>query len=369
VSIIRDSANGLGNLLGFHSKRKIIIFISDDWGGVRIRSVAARDRLISFGLNMNGNRFDRYDTLESNSDMECLFDILMKHKDQNGKFPLITAACNVANPDFRKIKEAEFKNYYYETFTETLKQYPEHDKVFSLYRKGIDLNIFRPEYHGREHLQVKWWLDDLISNSKIVRKAFEEGYWYLDSRYLINRHHINLAAANAIFSPAESSRHEEIMVEGVKLFSDVFKYNPSLFIPPAQQYSQSLEKVIAGLGIKMIDVPRYRRIPKGYGRYKFKFHYLGQKSKMNLTYITRNVVFEPNMNEHSDGVDECLNGIQLAFRQRRPAIISNHRAAFVGGVDIKNRDKGLKALDRLFTEIKNKWPEVEYSSPGDLFNN
>ena len=56
----------------------------------------------------------------------------------------------------------------------------------------------------------------------------------------------------------------------------------------------------------------------------------------------------------------------MAFDSKKPAIISNHRAAFVGGIDVANREKGLKALDRLFSEILKRWPDAEFVSARDL---
>ena len=71
-------------MFGFKTDRKLILFTSDDWGGVRVRSKEARQNLIRAGIDMDSNRFDRYDTLESNKDLEHLFDVLLSHRDING---------------------------------------------------------------------------------------------------------------------------------------------------------------------------------------------------------------------------------------------------------------------------------------------
>jgi len=59
--------------------------------------------------------------LECNEDLEELFNVLTSFKDANNRSPVFTGVNVVANPDFDKIKEANFKQYYYEPFTETLK--------------------------------------------------------------------------------------------------------------------------------------------------------------------------------------------------------------------------------------------------------
>lgn len=367
MSSFRSIINSLGNLPGFSTRRRLVIFISDDWGGVRIRSEETRNSLIRSGFDMDMNRFDRYDMLESNKDLEYLFNVLLKHKDHNGNNPVITAACNVANPDYKRIRELGFNYYYYEPFTETLNRYPNHDNVFSLYKKGIDLNIFKPEYHGREHLQVKWWLENLQSGNEMARHAFEQEYWYLPSKYLDNHLHRSLGAAYDIVSLNEVKAQGEIVVDGARLFQDLFGYQSILFIPPAQHYNENLELAIRDAGFKMIDVPRLRKMPMGNEKYKTKLHYLGQKNRIGLRYLVRNAVFEPNMFENSDGVNECLAGIENAFRYRKPAIISNHRAAFSGGLDVRNREKGLKALNILLMESLNRWPDLEFMCASSLY--
>jgi len=250
---------------------------------------------------------------------------------------------------------------------ETLKGYPAHNKVFDLYQKGIALNIFRPELHGREHLQVQWWLENLQSGNEKVRLAFEQGFWHLPGNYLANPLHRGLDAAYDIASIEEVNPQKHIVADGAKLFKQLFGYYSELFIPPAQHYHQNLEHAIAVAGFKMIDVPRLRKMPLGGGKFKTKLHYPGQQNKLGLKYITRNAVFEPNMNEHSDGVNECLAGLESAFRFKKPAIISNHRAAFIGGLDPKNQEKGLKALDGLISKILKQWPDAEFLNTTDLY--
>ncbi|HSV87894.1 MAG TPA: hypothetical protein VLH61_04570 [Bacteroidales bacterium] len=366
-NIRKKISRHLVNIPGWCTSRKPIVFLSDDWGGVRVRSKEAREALIRAGLPMDRNRFDRFDCLESNGDLEGLFEVLLSHKDQNGNHPVITAVANVANPDFEKIREGGFSEYHYEPFTETLKRYPEHNSVFELYQKGIALNVFRPELHGREHLQVQWWLENLQSGHEAVRLAFEQGFWHLPGKYLTNPLHRGLAAAYDIASTEEVDPQKGIVADGAVLFNQIFGYNSELFIPPAQHYNQSLEQAIAAAGFKMIDVPRLRKMPLGDGKFKIKLHFPGQQNKSGLQYITRNAVFEPNMNEHSDGVNECLADIESAFCFKKPAIISNHRAAFTGGLDEKNQAKGLKALNRLLREILKRWPNAEFISAPRLF--
>jgi hypothetical protein len=67
-------------------------------------------------------------------------------------------------------------------------------------------------------------------------------------------------------------------------------------------------------------------------------------------------------------VNHCLSTIEQAFNSKQPALISNHRACFVGRIDQKNRDKGLKAFDLLLKTILEKWPDAEFVSADKLVN-
>ena len=72
------------------------------------------------------------------------------------------------------------------------------------------------------------------------------------------------------------------------------------------------------------------------------------------------------MSQNDNGISRCMYDIEQAFNVKQPAIISNHRASFVGGIDENNRTKGLKALDELLENILTKWPDVEFVKPAIL---
>src|SRR5690606_8043965 len=98
----------LGNIKGWRTNRKIIVIESDDWGAVRMPSKAVYDELLASGLKMNNCSFCKYDALASHTDLEKLFEVLLRHHDANGNNPIITANTIVANPDFDKIRKSNF---------------------------------------------------------------------------------------------------------------------------------------------------------------------------------------------------------------------------------------------------------------------
>lgn len=360
-----QSVKFIYNLLGWKTSRKLVVFTSDDWGSVRVASAEAREQLIAKGFNMESNRFNRFDTLESAADMEMLFEVLAKHKDKNGNKAVFTALTNVANPDFRKIEESGFSKYYYEPFTETLNNYG-NTGVYDLYKQGIGEGIFITEFHGREHLNVNRWMNALQSGNKNAMTAFSHGFYLPDRADMLTAGAKNFGPAFDIDVPTDVTEQESIVTEGLWLFEELFGYKATLFTAPAQIYNTNLEKSLAQSGVKLLDVPAMQKVPAGHGKYNKKIRFIGKKNNLGQRYITRNAVFEPNMTDTNNGVQSCLADIEKAFKVKKPAIISNHRAAFAGSIDPKNRDKGVKALDELLYGILKKWPDAEFISVAGL---
>ena len=95
-------------------------------------------------------------------------------------------------------------------------------------------------------------------------------------------------------------------------------------------------------------------------------HTFGATNALGLKYNIRNCIFEPSMNPNRDFVNSCLAQIASAFHWNKPAVICAHRINFVGYIDTKNRDKGLKDFDTLLKSIIQKWPDVRFISSDEL---
>ncbi|MFN4299821.1 MAG: hypothetical protein ACK4EX_08850 [Thermaurantimonas sp.] len=349
-------------------KKKYIIILSDDWGSIRIKSYDDQQILIKKGLSIN-NRFDKYDSLETNSDIEYLFEILTKYKDNCGNHPVVTAVTNVANPDFIEIKKSNFLHYHYETIDKTYKRYKDSDRVLNLINEGIRLKIFIPQFHGREHLQINWWINELKIKDSAARKFFENEFFFVPATNLVNSYrNRGLAASFDIWDNTDLITQKEIINSGLKIFKQLFGYNSLIFSPPALYYSPMIEDTLFNYGIRWLDVSRVFIAPGVRSLGKLQINYLGKKKKSGLRVLIRNSIFEPYITDLDDGVNRCLKGIESSFKRNLPAIISNHRVAFVSRIDPLNRFRGLKALDSLLSRILKKWPDVEFISAVDFVN-
>jgi len=114
-----------------------------------------------------------------------------------------------------------------------------------------------------------------------------------------------------------------------------------------------------------MSASKIQKEPQGQGKFKTKFHWLGQTNRHGQKYITRNCFFEPS--DHSkDWVASCISEIELAFKYKKPAVISSHRVNYIGSLVQENREQSNKKLENLLTKIINTWPDVEFISSSNL---
>jgi len=359
-----DLRKNLSNALGWRTNRKIIVIESDDWGSIRTRSKFDYDQMLTKGLELERSNFTRYDGLESNVDLENLFEALSKHKDSTGRPPVLTPMCIVANPDFDKIRATGFTEYHFESFLETCKRYPTHDKVGELWKTGVRERLFVPQLHGREHLNVAKWMRALDSKYEGLRIAFD--HQSLGASWFKSQRLPEYLAAFDPKTPEEILPYEQIIQDAGNLFHQICGYMPLHFIASNSSEPKSLEKSLKEIGVIYLTRYKIQRYPLGNGKYSKHFNWQGKKNKLGQTYLTRNASFEPSDALGKDWVKSCLAEIEIAFRWSKPVTISSHRVNYLGFIDSTNAFRGLKELDRLLSEIIKKWPMVEFLSSEEL---
>lgn len=354
------------NIVGFTTKRKIVVIESDDWGSIRTRSKSDYQGMLDGGLNMDKNSYTMYDCLESNSDLELLYGVLSSHKDSTGRHPVITPMYIMGNPDFERIENDNFEKYYFEHFLETAKKYPKSNNIDLLIKEGISKRLFVPALHGREHLNAPRWMRLLKSGHKGILLSFNHQSIGA-SRYkgeLIPR---NLEA----FDPQYAEDVTEInqsLIDSVEMFYYAFGYKPEHFIEPNTFGTRDFEKVLYENGIKYLlrgKLTKYSKLNDE--KTRPYFHWVGERNKYGQILLTRNCTFEPHRPlDLDDVVAACLNDIDIAFKCHKPALIISHRASYVGGISEANRSNGLNQLDSLLAKIIQKWPEVEFMTSMEL---
>lgn len=349
---------------GFHTNRKIVVVESDDWGSIRMPSRDVYEKCLKAGYPVDLNPFERYDSLASESDLNLLFDLLSSFKDKNGKHPVITANCVVANPDFSKIRDCNFEQYYYELITETFKRYPNHSRNLDIWLAAKSDGLFFPQYHAREHLNVSKFMNSLQQADVDVQFGFDNEMPGSIRKGKVRNGNYFVEATH--FSDAKDKRDKlNIYVEGLGIFEKLFGYKSETITPTNYIWSNDYNKPTSDLGVKYIQGVRKMKDPNAIKPIYYS-RYLGKMNDFNQIDLVRNCDFEPSIIKNKNVIDECLAEIQIAFFNNKPAIISSHRINYVGHIDMKNRDANLKYLNQILKLALAKWPDIEFMTSVEL---
>jgi len=355
------------NIPGWRNRRRIVVIESDDWGSIRMPSPEVYNEFANRGLNLANSDYNRVDTIESNEDMIRLFEVLQSFRDHNGNHPVITANVVVGNPDFAKIREADFQHYFYEPVTRTLGNYPGRDQVESLWKEGNALGLFHPQFHGREHVNVDRWMHALRKRTPEIIFTFNHNTTFSgDGDY-------NFMEVLDYTTRDEIAGMKQSLAEGLTLFETLFGYRSKSFIPPCYAWDSEIEDVLFNSGVRYLQGLIVQLIPTGsFDNYRKRYHSLGSRSSSGLRHLVRNSFFEPALSSKTDVVGECLQRVNTAFTWNKPAIICSHRINFMGALDEENRTENLRLLHELLRRLTTRWPDVEFMTSdqlGDLISN
>lgn len=353
----------LSNILGKTTKRHLLAFFVDDYGAIINNDIISQKQFLKAGGDLGSSRFSKYDTLETNEDLEALFDVLSSYKDINGRYIAWTPLAVSANPDFEKIRQNAYSNYVYEELDKTLSRKSECNNVLLLVKQGIQEGFYMPQYHGREHINVWVLMHALKSNNHNVRLAFNN-----DSLYTF-RGEDGIVSSNQAFriiKDTDISYYSEIITDGLECFKRVYGYNAIHFNAPGNRENCNLTSVIAKAGISYVETDKIKHEYLGSGKWKKEFHWNGEKNRFGQRYIIRNCVFEPSA-DLSDWAGYTFKQIQIAFKWNKPAIVSSHRVNFAGAISEANRKRGLTELKRLIKLVIKAFPDVEFVTSKQLF--
>lgn len=350
-------------MVGWQSSKKIVVFESDDWGSVRMSSSTDYNDLLKANVPVDSSIFTKFDSLEQVADLEGLFDILSSVKDTLGNPAKFTANAVVANPFFEKIEASGFSEYHYETIPQTYICYPDGLRVLEMWKEeGIASGLLYPQYHGREHINIKRWLDVLNGKDQREKLGFEKrAILGILNKSIVGASYM---AAFDYNDDSEKADLEFIAQDGLKIFHEIFGFPSLSFVAPQSVRGDHLDKTLAENGV-MFHQCGQQFAPNG-KRVKTINRKWGDKNNYGMRYWRRNVNFEPAKDSNKDLVDIAMKEIKIAFQWNKPAVISTHRVNYIGSLVASNRDKSLSELKRLLFEIKKEYPDVEFMTSAEL---
>lgn len=353
------------NARGWRTKRKLLLIESDDWGAIRMPSRETYEYFLSKNIAVDQSYFDKNDSLESTEDLEHLYEVLDGFRDINGNPAVITAFSVVANPDFEKIEADKRRQYHFELITETYKRSPHTEKTFPLFLEGAKKRLLYPQFHGREHINVKRWLEAIKSPSQKESLAFKK------QAIISSKMHNDLFsfplsyfAAFDFLEENEQADHKKIISEGLFHFEKLFGFQSLSFMASCSIWGDEINDVLKKENVLLQS--GQQTIPVGQKKQKIINKTWGSKNKTGQLHWRRNSTFEPSRNQEFDWVSRSLQEIEIAFRWGKPAVISSHRVNYIGSIFPENRKKSLEKLKSLIKQVQKKWPDVEFINTAQL---
>jgi hypothetical protein len=368
MSINRLIFENVKSIPGWRSRQKLVVFNVDDYGNVRLASRQAARALEAAGVALRG-RFDRLDTLETRADIDELLEVLDSVRDSTGRGAVFTPYVLSANPDFDALRQSP-DQYRYEELPQTFLRLSAEDPqayegTWALWQEGIARGLLQPEFHGREHLNLRL-LEHKLHRRDVDVMANIEANSMAGLQDDPAFPGLGFSHAFGIVEKADIILHKEILDDGLALFNHIFGRAAQTFTPPAQRLHPDLYGFMEEQGISAIDKPLHivRQLDRGKTRREVNF--LCRKRGQRHVTLVRNAVFEPNLRPGTDEVMRTVTQVAAAFRCGKPAMISSHRVNFCGHIDPENRRAGLAALKRLLEGIVQRWPDVEFIGAGEL---
>ena len=350
------------NLIGKATNRKIVVFESDDWGSIRMPNLSVYNHLLRCGIPVDLSPYCMFDTLESKYDVECLLEVLSSVKNQNGNHPRFTANFVSRNPDFQRIKNSDFKEYHSLPIIREYEKFSSSDKIIDLINNGQSRGLFKPQFHGRDHVNVPLWLELLRDNGKF-RTAFEFGVWGLSKDVFPKMK----KSIQATYHSTDMEYIQESFLEGVLSFKEIFGFQPKSFIPNNYIFPADLMPFLKANGVELVQGMKYLLSPNNISDAVVRMRRRNGLDAFGVYQTVRNCSFEPT--ELGSSANDVMSQIEMAFMFRKPAIISSHRINYVSGMSIDNRDRNLRELKSLLDSIVKRWPSVEFHYSDDVFLN
>jgi len=362
--IKKIAMRNIANIPGWRTDRKIVVIESDDWGAIRMPSKEVYQRLLSEGISVSTSIYDQLDTLENREDLNALFDVIASYTDFTGKHPVMTFNTVMGNPDFERIKDDSYENYYFQHFYDTYKEYYQ-DDLSLLWYSAMQNGLIRPQFHGREHVNVLLWMKALQKDFNKVRLSFDNSCYI--SKSTPSNKQKNYLASYWVESPEDLRNVKNIVKDGLDIFKETFGYYSESFVANNYVFPVELESILSDYGVKFIQGQRGHVSPHANnGKIRIRRNFTGQTNKDRQFFLVRNCFLEPSSNPDKDWVISCLQDVKTAFRWKKPAIISSHRVNYISGLSLENRKDGLKTLNRLLERILERWPNVEFMSSDEL---
>jgi hypothetical protein len=331
-----------GGLLGFYSsdlrrrwhepvlRYPVLVIESDDWGAGPLEQAHALD---------------------------ALRQILQSHRDQTGRYPVMTVGVILGIVD-RAAMATNHSDYTRLTLDDARLS-----TVQTALRAGIKDGVLAPQLHGLEHYwpaalmaaantdgQVAAWLvGDGIARSEDLPS-------HLQSRWT--------GAATLPSLPIAEAQINAAAAQEAEVYMRIFGVPPTVAVPTTFVWNDAVERAWATHGVACIVTPGTRHEsrdgqgrPSGDGRTILN----GERGQGGVLYLVRDNYFEPALGHRAE------NGLAALAQQTergRPTLLETHRFNFLG--DPTQSGAALGELNRLLTEACARYPALRFLSTQEI---
>jgi hypothetical protein len=340
---------------GFFFDRPLLLIQSDDWGRVGVRDEEGFAELRQAGVSLGENPYDFY-TLETSEDVDALAMILKRHKDSVGRSAVVAMYFVVANVDFAKAAQSNYREMPMRPLAEGFPGRWHRPGLLQAYRHGIAEGTIFAGLHGSTHFCRPAVQRELTAGSE--RAQFLRTLWKAESPYIFWRMPWIGYEYWDPERPAEK-RHlpadlqSRAINEAVHAFQQMFRSAPTSACAPGYRADGNTHRSWKAAGVKIAqNGPGGMRAPR-FDRY-------------GLLNLYRNVSFEPSV-DPDFSLEHSLRSALECFSRGIPAVLSIHSINCHSSLK-SFRSSTLRFLHEFLTEIEKRFPDLLYLHDADLYD-
>lgn len=323
--------------------RPVLVISSDDWGGTS--------------------------PPETVEDLDALANALTGITDPYGHPPVVTVYMCPAGPDFSKIEQASYSDYFYRWC------YWDKPQLTAKWRELCKRGVFDIQFHGREHSNVPLWMalvrEDVPGYQDACKRGLISPYKEpaaTDPRLvLLGRSFIDASSYPPRALSVEVQK--DMITSGLRLLEKHLEVRAEIFVAPGHVYDTNTLTALAGSGVQFLEARPQSIILAGpnleLSRSDRKWSY--GPAVNGIRGIVRQPGFEPFRGEDYGATDleKCMWGIKRGLATRMPVVLSSHRWNYVQATAPDSRRYAL-LLRELIMMIQTEAPTVAFLSAADL---
>jgi hypothetical protein len=343
-------------ITGLHFSRPIVLFQSDDWGFLGIRDRDGFDELQGHGFSLGSQPYD-FCSLETAEDLHRLYEVLRQHHDSVGRSPCFVFNFILANVDFSKVIESNFRRLELMPLDEGLPGSWKRPGLLRAYREGIENGLIYPGFHGLTHFSqnaVEGIMRGHDERNRLLRVLYEAQTPMINDRTPWIDFEYRKLSDGRTRGWLDGPTQRKLMGDGKKIFQRMFGVAPVSACAPGYRANEDTRRAWMEEGILVgQNGPSSLLAPHFDGR--------------GLLHLYRNVPFEPALDPDRYDERDAMNRAEEAINAGKPVIVCMHSVNFHSA--LKNyRDVTLEHLHRFLTMLERKYDDLLYVHDSDILS-